>query len=224
MQLIREKDDGVYEVTLTFSHSSAPIAVFDEQGNPQIEGGNYQIKRATWDRYLLNETGAYIKPDRPLMDWGDGPINGCKVGYVNGERVLMWSHEEDFAVTGPGVKMHVRKLDRSAYRFREALQLLHEEHPGITLRSAHNRIDPIMRDEIPRKARRPYKPTGRSRGAPRSDLTMKVRKLKQSGDSCGEAQKKMFVWHRQKFPVGHFQSRTRESINRSVRRIYAQKT
>lgn len=45
MRLIREKDDAVNEVTVTFSPRSAPLAVTDNQGNPQIEGGNYEIKR-----------------------------------------------------------------------------------------------------------------------------------------------------------------------------------
>lgn len=224
MGLIREKEDAVYEVTLIFAPGSGPVLVSDTEGNPQIEGGNYEIKKATWDQYRLDGSGAYIKPDRPVSDWGEGPVNGCEVLYVNGEPTFAWDREEDFAVTGPGVKMHVRKLDRAAYRFREALQVLQEEHPGITLRPAHSRLDPIMREEIPRKARPPYKSTGRLRGAPKSEFTIETQKLKQAGMPRGEAQKKMLFWHRQKIPVGHFQSRTRESINRSVRRIYAEKT
>jgi len=221
--IIREKSDAVYAVTLIFAPGHGPVLVFDSYGNPQLKGGNYSIKKATWDRYRLENDGAYVKPDRPLSDWGEGPISGCEVVYVNGEPTLIWNREEDFAVTGPGVKMHIRKLDRAAYRFREALQVLREEHPGITLRSAHNRIDPIIRDEIPRKKRLPYKPTGRPRGAPTTEFGLKVRNLIQAGMSCREAQKKIFLWHRQKYPTEHAHSRTRESINRSVRRIYAKK-
>jgi hypothetical protein len=224
MGLIREKEDAIYEVTLIFAPGSGPVLVCATAGNPQIEGGNYEIKKATWDRYRLDGTGAYIRPDRPLSDWGEGPVNGCKVMYVNGEATFAWDRDEDFAVTGPGVKMHVRKLDRADYRFREALEVLQEEHPGITLRPAHNRLDPIIREKIPRKERPPYKPTGRLRGAPRSEFSTETRRLKQAGIPNREAQKKMLLWHRQKIPVGHSQSRTRESINRSVRRIYAEKT
>jgi hypothetical protein len=220
--LIREKKDAVYAVTLIFPPGSGPVLVWDNDGNPQLEGGKYDIKKATWDRYQLDGTGAYIKPDRPLSDWGEGPVNGCEVIYVGGEPVFAWDREEDFGVTGLGVKMHVRKLDRAAYRFGEALEVLQEEHPGITLRRAHDCVDPIIREKIPRKSRPPYRPTGRARGAPLKEFTIEVRRLKQSGKSCGDAQKKMFAWHRQQFPVDHPQSRTRESINRSVRRIYAE--
>ena len=223
MGLIREKENAVYEVTLILAPGSGPLLVSDTEENPQIEGGNYEIEKATWDRYRLDGSGAYITPDRPLADWSEGPVNGCKVLYVNGEPTLMWDREEDFAITGPGVKMHVRKLDRVQYRFREALQVLQEEHPGITLRPAHDRLDPIMREEVPRKGRPPYKPTGKPRGAPTTEFSIEVRNLKKAGVSCREAQKKMLLWHRQKYPVGHSQSRTRESLNRSVRRIYAQK-
>ncbi len=223
MRLIREKDDAVYEVTLTFSPRSAPIAATDSQGNPQIEGGKYQIKRATWDRFQLDGRGAYIKPDKPLVDWGDGPMNGCKAGYVNGERVLMWDHEEDFAVIGPGVKMHVRKIDLADYRFREVLQVLKEQNPDITRGPARNRFHRIIRDEIVKKPRPAYQPTGKPRGAPKSPFSMEVTKLIESGMPCRTAQKKMFAWHRRQFPVGDPQSRPRESIDRSVRRIYAQK-
>ena len=223
MRLIREKDDAVYEVTLTFSRSAAPIAVTDEQGIPQIEGGDYEIKKASWDRYDLDGRGAYVKPDKPLMDWGHGPINGCKVGYVNGQRSMMWDHEEDFAVIGPGVKMHVRKIDRANYRFREVLEILREEHPSITRGPARNRFDRIMREQIPKKARTPYESTGRPRGAPRTEFTIQVRRLRESGMSCSEAQKKMRIWHRERFPLDHPKSRTLESINRSVRRVYAEK-
>ncbi len=223
MGLIREKEDAVYAVTLIFASGHGPVLVFDSHGNPQLEGGNYDIKKATWDRYRLDGDGAYVKPDMPVSDWGEGPVKGCEVVYVNGEPAFAWDREEDFAVTGPGVKMHVRRLDRADYRFREALQVLLEEHPGITLRPAHNRFDPIMREEIPRTARTPYEPTGTPRGAPMTEFTIEVRNLKKAGVSCREAQKKMFLWHRQKYPVGHLQSRTRESLTRSVRRTYAKK-
>jgi hypothetical protein len=222
--LIREKTDAVYAVTFIFAPGCGPVLVWDSEGNPQLQGGKYDIKKATWDRYRLDGRGAYVTPDRPLSAWGEGPVNGCKVTYVSGEPVFMWDREEDFAVTGRGVRMHVRKLDRAAYRFREALQILQDEHPGITLRRAHDRVDPIIRDEIPKKSRPPYKPTGRPRGAPiKSEFTLEIRRLKQTGESCREAQRKMFAWHRKRFTVSDPESRSRESVNRSVRRIYAEK-
>jgi hypothetical protein len=222
--VIREKEDGIYFVTVIFEPGYGPIFILDEQGNSQLEGGEYEIKKATWNRYNTRGRGTYIEPDEPATDWGEGPVTGCKVVYQNGEPTFMWDREEDFAITGPGVKMHVRKLDRAAYRLREALQELREQHPRITLKSAHTRVARVMREVIPRKPRRPYKPTGNRRGAPiKSDFTIEIRRLKKAGESCRDAQKKMFTWHRQRFPIGHPQSRSRESINRSVRRIYAEK-
>lgn len=224
-RVIKEKEDGVYFVTVTFSPGHGPVCVFDEEGNPQLEGGNYKIKKATWSRFDTRGRGAYIKPDRPVQDWGDGPVTGCKVTGLNGEPVFMWDREEDYVITGPGVKMHVREMDEAEYRLQQALQTLQMQHPRITLKRAHSRVAKVMRNVIPRKPRRPYRPTGNKRGAPiKSEFTIEIRKLRDAGESCNAAQKKMFTWHRQRYPTDHPQCRSRESINRSVRRIYAEST
>lgn len=222
--IIREKSDAVYAVTLIFEPGYGPVLIMDEDGNPQLEGGEYEVKKATWSRYNTAGKGAYVEPDKPVTDYGDGPLTGCKVLYQDGEPTFMWDRDEDFAFTGLGVRMHVRKLDRPAYRLHEALQIMKEEHPRITLKSAHKRVSGVMREVIPKKQRRPYKPTGNRRGAPiKSEFTIAIRNLKAAGESCRDAQNKMFAWHRQRYPLSHPQSRSRESINRSVRRIYAEK-
>lgn len=222
--LIRDKGDAIYVVTLIFEPGCGPVLVSDESGGPQLDGGDYEIRKATWDRYDTTGEGTFIEPDDPPSDWGEGPVTGCKVLYEGGIPLFMWDREEDFAFTGPGVRMHVRKLDRPEYRLREALETLREEQPDITQKGANQRVAEVVREVVPKKPRKPYQPTGNRRGAPiKSPFTIEVRRLKAAGDTCREAQKKMFAWHRQRYPVGHPESRTRASINRSVRRIYGEK-
>jgi hypothetical protein len=222
--LIREKRDAIYLVTLIFDPGYGPILISDESGGPQLDGGDYEIKKATWDHYDTTGEGTLIEPDKPLSDRGEGPVTRCKVLYEDGVPIFMWDREEDFAFTGPGVRMHVRKLNRPEYRLREALETLREEHPDITQKSANQRVAKVVREVVHRKPRTPYQPTGNKRGAPiKSPFTLEIRRLKAAGDTCREAQKKMFAWHRQRYPVSHPQCRTRESINRSVRRIYGEK-
>jgi hypothetical protein len=67
--IIREKSNAVYAVTLIFAPGHGPVLVSDSYGNPQLEGGNYSIKKVTSDRYRLENDTAYVKPDRPLSDW-----------------------------------------------------------------------------------------------------------------------------------------------------------
>jgi hypothetical protein len=43
--IIREKRDAVYAVTLMFEPGYGPVVIMDEEGNPQLEGGEYEIKR-----------------------------------------------------------------------------------------------------------------------------------------------------------------------------------
>src|SRR5207237_7967868 len=102
-----------------------------------------QISKSTSSRYNTDGRGAYVRPDRPASAWGDGRVTGCKVIYQADEPMFMWEREEDFAITGPGVKTHVRKLDEAEYRMRAALQLLREKHPRITLKRAHARVTKV---------------------------------------------------------------------------------
>src|ERR671916_273285 len=88
--IIREKEDAVYFVTLIFKPGYGPVLILDGNGNPQLEGGDYEIKRATWSRYNTAGKGTYIKPDKPVTDWGEGHVTGCEVTYQDGEPVFMW--------------------------------------------------------------------------------------------------------------------------------------
>lgn len=223
MTLIREKDDGVYLVTVTFPPGQGPIVELDEAGTPRnLTGGGYKIKKATWNNYNTRGKGAYIQPDTPLRNFGRGAVTACKVLDIGGEMAYTWDRVDDFVFVGPGIKTHVKKMDESKYRLEEATKLFRRDHPRTTRKGALTRVRQIIQKAIPKK-QRTYKPTGKKRGAPFSLFTVEANKLIERGHSRQEVQKRMAAWHHQNFPSGHPKYRDQKSISRSVRRLFARK-
>jgi len=104
------------------------------------------------------------------------------------------------------------------------LERLREERPTLTVGSAQKKVARWVREQFAYAPKRRGRSNGKQRGAPdkrTGELPREAGRLKRRGVPLEKARKVAFRWYRGRYPDGeHPMYRSRESIERCVRRIY----